>query len=342
MRRILVSRPGGYEALRLVEEPEPRPGPGRIKIDVKAIGVNYADVIVRLGHYAAAKGRYPITPGFEFAGTVGELGAGIEGFKVGEAVFGVTKFGAYASSLIVEPKQIWRCPAGWIFQDCAAFPGVFLTAYHALFRTAKVDPGETLLVHSAAGGVGTALLQLGKIAGCRSVAVVGAAHKVELCRDLGADATIDRSRQDLWKEADRAAPQGFDAIFDANGLTTLRPGFDRLAAGGRLVVYGFAELIPRGKAKPNLARLAWNYLRVPKFSPLSMTTTNRAVMGFNIAFLYEKFELATEGMTKMLQWIDEGKIRKVPVTAFPLEKTAHAHQAIESGSTVGKLVLTTD
>lgn len=341
MKRIVISKPGGYEALQLVEEAEPRPGPGQLKVAVRAIGINYADVIVRLGHYAAAKGQYPITPGFEFAGIVAETGPDVDGFKTGDRVFGVTRFGAYASSLIVEPKQIWPCPQGWSFEDCAGFPGVFLTAYHALFRTAKVESGETLLVHSAAGGVGTALLQLGKIAGCRSIGVVGSAHKVDVCKRLGADLVIDRSSQDIWKEGRKFAPNGFDAIFDANGVTTLKPGFENLAHGGRLVVYGFAEIMPRGKSKPNILQLAWNYLRVPKFSPLDMTTTNRAVMGFNVVFLYHKFELATEGMNRMLKWIEDGRIRKVPVTSFPLEKVADAHKAIESGTTVGKLVLTT-
>ena len=340
MRRIVVRRPGGHEALELVEEPEPRPGRGEVRVRVRAVGINYADVIVRLGHYEAAKGLYPLTPGFEFSGTVDALGAEAERFREGDRVFGFIRFGAYASSIALPERQLYPCPEGWDFPECAAFPAVFLTAYHALFKVAKVEAGETILVHSAAGGVGTALVQLGRIADCKVVGVVGGAHKGALCRELGAAHVIDRSSQDLWAEARRHSPAGYDAIFDANGIHTLRPGFEQLAHGGRLVVYGFADIIPRGKSKPGLGTLAWNYLKVPKFSPLEMTTTNRAVMGFNVVFLFHKLALAEEGMRRMLDWIRAGSIRRVPVTPFPFERVADAHRALESGSTQGKLVLT--
>lgn len=340
MRRIVVFQPGGHEALRLIEEPEPVPAPGQFRVKVAACGVNYADAIVRMGFYEAAKGRYPITPGFEYAGTVDAVGAGACAFQAGDRVLGITRFGGYTSSIVVSPAQLWHCPEQWTFEQAAAFPAVFLTAYYGLHRCAKVEPGETLLIHSAAGGVGTALLQLGKAAGCRAIGVVGAAHKVQVCKDLGADAVIDRSTQDLWVEADRLAPSGFDGVFDANGVTTLKKGFKRLAPGGRLVVYGFADILPRGKARPRLWDLAWNYLRVPKFSPLSMTTTNRAVMGFNVVYLFDRLDLAGRGMKMMLDLVAQGKIQAPAVTAFPLERAAAAHRAIESGTTTGKLALT--
>lgn len=279
-----------------------------------------------------------MTPGFEFAGTVDAVGAGVSSFAVGQRVVGISRFGGYASSLVVDPRQLWPCIEGWSFEESAAFPAVYLTAYYALFKTAKVEPGERALVHSAAGGVGTALLQLCKVAGCPVVAVVGSAKKTALCRELGASAVIDRSSMDLWAEADKAAPHGFDAIFDANGVSTLREGFKRLSPGGRLVVYGFADILPRGKARPGLLDLAWNYLRVPRFSALEFH--NRAVMGFNVVYLFEKLDLANQSMTRMLEWARQGRIKKIPVTAFPVEKAASAHAALESGTTQGKLVLT--
>ena len=253
----MIRRPGGHEALELIEEPEPAITAGRVRVRVRAAGINYADVVVRMGYYEAAKGLYPITPGFEFSGEVDAVGAGVTAFAPGQKVLGISRFGAYAGSLVVDPRQLWPCPDGWDFNECAAFPAVYLTAYYGLFKTAKVEPGELLLVHSAAGGVGTALLQLAFVAGCRAVAVVGSAQKTALCKDLRACAVVDRSTQDLWREADRLAPQGFDAIFDANGVRTLREGFKRLAPGGRLVVYGFADMLPRGRGRPNLAKLAY-------------------------------------------------------------------------------------
>jgi NADPH:quinone reductase-like Zn-dependent oxidoreductase len=168
--------------------------------------------------------------------------------------------------------------------------------------------------------------------------VVGSPRKESAARDFGADAVVVRGPR-LWEDLDRAAPDGFDAIFDANGVTTPRPGFERLKLGGRLVVYGFAEIMPRG-GRPFLPRMAWNWLRVPRFSPLEMTAKNRAVMGFNVVFLTEKAELARDGFDAIARWAREGALKKPSITAFPVERAADAHRALESGETIGKLVLT--
>lgn len=338
MKRIVVRRPGGHAALELVEEPDPSPGPGQVRVRAAAAGVNYADAVVREGYYEAAKGLYPLTPGFEFAGVVDALGPGASGFREGDRVFGFTRFGGYSSVQLAEPARLRAMPAGWDFADCAALPAVHFTAHHALVSVAHAAPGEVLLVHSAAGGVGTALLQQARILGCRTVGVVGSEAKTAVAREFGADAVVVRGPR-LWEEIDRAAPDGLDAIFDANGVTTLRPGFERLRLGGRLVVYGFAEIMPRGR-RPFLPELAWNWLRVPRFSPLELTAANRAVMGFNVVFLTEKAELAKAGFDAIAAWAGEGRLKKVPVTAFPVERAADAHRALESGRTVGKLVLT--
>jgi synaptic vesicle membrane protein VAT-1 len=338
MKRVLVRRPGGLSVLELTEEADPAPGAGQVRVRVRAAGVNYADTVVREGHYEAAKGHYPITPGFEFAGEVDALGAGVSGFKTGDKVFGFTRFGGYSSVQIAEPGRLRLMPDGWDFNECAALPAVNFTAYHGLFKVAKAVAGETVLIHSAAGGAGTAFLQQAKIAGLRAIAVVGSARKESVAREYGADAVVVRG-PNLWADLDRAAPGGFDAIFDANGVTTLKPGFARLKLGGRLVVYGFAEIMARGR-RATWPELAWNWLRVPRFSPLDLTATNRAIMGFNVVFLTDKAELAKDGFDTIARWAASGKLKKPPVTSFPVERVADAHRALESGETVGKLVLT--
>jgi NADPH:quinone reductase-like Zn-dependent oxidoreductase len=338
MKRILVSTPGGHEALRLVEEADPRPGPGQVLVAVAACGVNYADVVVRLGHYTAAKGLYPLTPGFEFAGRVEAVGEGVAGVRAGDRVLGLTRFGGYASKIAVTASQVFPIPEGWSDEQAAGFAAVHMTAYYALHKVAAPEPGQTHLVHSAAGGMGLALTQLCRLAGARVIGVVGSPGKRAAAEALGAE-VIDRSSEDLWARVDALAPDGLDAVFDANGVTTLKPAFERLARGGRLIVYGFAEIMPRGVANPGLLRLAWNWLRVPRFSPLDMTHTNRAVMGFNVVFMFDKTELMTSAMGKMLAWAAEGRLKPPPVTAFALERAAEAHAALESGATVGKLVL---
>lgn len=340
MRRLLVRRPGGHASLELVEEPDPRPGPGQVLVRAEAAGVNYADCLVRMGWYSAARGLYPLAPGFEFAGRVEALGEGVSSFEPGERVMGLTRFGGYASHHCVGADALWPCPAGWTPEECAAFPAVHLTAWYALRRAARVEPGERLLVHSAAGGVGAALLQLARILGCPAVAVVGSGEKTELCRTLGAASVIDRSSTDLWGEAARLAPEGYDAVFDSGGPDTLREGYRRLAKGGRLVVFGFAEMFRRGAERADPLRLAWQWLRLPRFSPLDLTSSNRAVVGFNVVHLFDRMDLAGGAMRELLGWAREGRLSKVPVRAFPAGKAGEAHAALESGTTQGKLVLT--
>jgi synaptic vesicle membrane protein VAT-1 len=336
----VVTSPGGHDKLRLVEETDPEPSVGEVRVQVRAAGVNFADTIVREGYYTAAKGQYPITPGFEFAGSVDAVGPNVNEFRIGDNVFGFTKFGGYASVQVARPGSLRAMPPDWAFHDCAALPAVQLTAYHALFNVAKITSGEVLLVHSAAGGVGLALLQQARIAGCRTVAVVGSGHKKAVAERYGAGAVLVRGPS-LWSEVDALEPEGLDVVLDANGITTLRPAFSRLKPGGRLLVYGFAEILPRGR-RPWLPQLALNWLRVPRFSPLEMTHTNRAVMGLNLAFLFANTQLAVAAFDAVLKWISQGLVMKPPVTTYPIERAADAHKAIESGETSGKIVLTFD
>ncbi|MHC4817194.1 MAG: alcohol dehydrogenase catalytic domain-containing protein, partial [Planctomycetota bacterium] len=181
MRKVIIPRPGGHERLQIEEGPDPTPRPGEVVVAVEAAGVNYADCVIRMGWYESAEEYvgWPITPGFEVAGTVCALGEGVDGPAVGTDVLAVTRFGGYASRVVVPRHQVFPLPAELDKAAGAGFPTVFLTAYYALFELVHPRPGSRLLVHSAAGGVGGALVQLGRIAEAEVVGVVGAAHKVE-------------------------------------------------------------------------------------------------------------------------------------------------------------------
>ena len=342
MKKIVIHAAGNYDKLKVETAPDLVPGPGEVVVEVSAAGVNYADVIVRWGLYESAKKMvgWPITPGFEFAGRVSRLGAGVEGLEIGQKVLGVSLFNAYASQVKVVPEQLFPLPGEWSFEQGAAFPAVYLTAYHGLFQNIVLRKGARVLVHSAAGGVGGALLQLCRIAGLETIGVVGAAHKVESARSLGATHVVDKSSQDLWREVERLWPKGCDAVFDANGPSTLRDSYAHLAPVGKLVCYGFHSMMPKQGGRVQWVKLARDYLRTPRFNPLDMTNTNRSVVAFNLSFLFEFKYLLTEGMQTMLPWVTDGTLVCPPVQAFPMERVADAHAAIESGRTVGKLVLT--
>ncbi len=340
-RKVVIPRPGGYERLSLEPIGIPMPKAGEVVVATEAIGVNYADCVIRMGLYASAKEfvGWPITPGFEFAGTVIAVGEGVSGFAAGAKVFGVTLFGGYSTHVVVPQHQLFPLPSKLEPAQAAGFPAVFLTAYYALFELAHPRPGANILVHSAAGGVGSALVQLGRVSGCRVVGVVGSSHKVETARAMGADVVIDKSREDLWRAAEKAAPKGYDVVLDANGVATLGQSYAHLASPGKLVIYGFHSMLPRQGGRPNWLKLAWDWLRTPRYNPLTLTNDNTSVLAFNLSYLFEQRHILDEAMTRMVTWVEEGKLVAPPVTRFALDKVADAHRAIESGTTVGKLVL---
>jgi len=343
MRKVVIHRAGGYERLQIEEAATPEPGPGELRVDVAAIGVNYADCVIRMGLYASAKEYvgWPITPGFEVAGVVAALGPGVEGFVIGQEVIAVTRFGGYAAQICVPASQVFVPPAGLSPSQAAGLPTIFLTADHALHTLARASRGEWVLVHAAAGGVGSALVQLAARAGCRVVGVVGGAHKVAAARELGAEVVIDRTRPGLWAQAKRAAPGGFAAIFDANGVSTLRESYKHLAPAGRLVVYGFHSMLPRQGGRPNYLKLALDYVRTPWFSAMDLVNHNKSVLGFNLSYMFHREDLLREAMARILGGFADGGLKMPAVTTYRLDEVARAHAELESGKTIGKLVLLT-
>lgn len=343
MKKIVIERPGGYRRLQIKRLPTPTPQAHEVLVEVGAAGVNFADIFIRLGLYKSAREfvGWPITPGFEFAGRVAACGRDVTDLKPGNLIFGVTRFGAYTTHICVSSDQVFLISEDSRFtsDQWAAFPAVFLTAYHGLFQNFVVRPGMKILVHSAAGGVGGALLQLGKIAGCRMTGVVGASHKVSTAFDYGADHVIDKSREDLWSGAREIAPDGYDVVFDANGPATLKQSYRHLAPAGKLVCYGFHSMLSTHGGVANYLKLLWQYFRVPRWSPLDMTQKNQSLIAFNLSFLFHRQDLLREAMQDLIEWVERGKIIAPLVTPYPFENVSKAHRDLESGATVGKLIL---
>ena len=339
--KVVIDKAGSYDRLKIHREKTTAPGPHEVLIDVKASGVNYADVIVRMGLYASAKELvgWPITPGFEVAGVVEAVGSKVTDLEVGTRVIAVTLFNGYASKLTAPRHQVFELPESLTFVEGASIPAVFLTAHFALHNLAHPRKTDHVLVHSAAGGVGGSLVQLAKLAGCAVTGVVGRTQKIETAREHGCDHVIDKSKQDLWREAEKIAPDGFDVILDANGVATLKGSYEHLARPGKLVVYGFSTMMPKTGGRPNYLKLAADYLRTPRFNPLDMTNESRSVMAFNLSYLFDRKDILAEAMDDIMGWLAEGKITPPPSTTYELSKVADAHRDIESGKTVGKLVL---
>lgn len=340
-RTIVIPSAGGHDRLVLETSPIPTPGPGEVRIDVRAIGVNFADTIVRMGLYASAKEYvgWPITPGFEVAGVVGAVGPGVDGLALGAEVFAITRFGGYSSHVVVPRHQVFARPERTTLAQAAAVPAVYMTAWYALYELAHPRRGHKVLVHSAAGGVGGALVQMARLLGCEVTGVVGSSGKVATVKAAGADHVIDKSTTALWPAAEQVAPDGFDVVLDANGVSTLGASYAHLRRGGKLVVYGFHSMMPRKGGKPSWPKLALDYVRTPRFSPLEMTNQGKSVLAFNLSYLFDRHELIAEGLTQISDWLSAGVLVAPPVVTYPLAEVARAHADLESGKTVGKLVL---
>ncbi|MCB9612812.1 MAG: zinc-binding dehydrogenase [Sandaracinus sp.] len=339
--KIVIHRAGSYDQLRVESHPAPKPKAGEVAIDVKATGVNYADVIVRMGLYASAKELvgWPITPGFEVAGVVRELGEGVTDLKVGDRVIAGLLFGGYASSVVAPSTQVWKLPEALSFEQGAGIPAVYLTGWFALHFLAHPRKGDRVLVHSAAGGVGSVLVQMAKRVGCEVTGVVGRTEKVAVARALGCDHVLDKSKEDLWARAKTIAPKGFDLVLDANGVETLKHSYDHLRPAGKLVVYGFATMMPKTGGKPNYLKLAADWIRTPRFNPLDLTNQSKSVLAFNLSYLFDRMDLLGAAMDDVLAWIESGELKPPATTTFPLTQVADAHKHIESGKSTGKLIL---
>ena len=241
--------------------------------------------------------------------------------------------------MVVDRRQVFRRPASITLAQAAALPAVYMTAWYALFELAHPRPGAKVLVHSAAGGVGGALVQMAKRAGCEVTGVVGKTAKIATTKAAGSDHVIDKSTQSLWREAEAIAPEGFDLILDANGVATLGDSYQHLRRAGKLVVYGFHSMMPKTGGRPNWPKLALDYLRTPRFNPLDLTNGSHSVLAFNLSYLFDRADLLEEGIGQVVRWIGEGTLAPPPVTTYSFSDVARAHADIESGRTVGKLVL---
>jgi NADPH:quinone reductase-like Zn-dependent oxidoreductase len=343
LHKVVVHKPGGYGRLQLEAHPVPRPGDRQVLVRTQAVGVNYADICVRWGVYESARQYvgWPITPGFEYAGRVQSVGGAVTHLKVGDPVFGITLFGGYSTHVCVDADRVWKKPEGLSFEAAAGFLAVYLTAYHGLLQNVVIRPGMRVLVHSAAGGVGSALLRLCRLHDLHVTGVVGASHKVEYVRGVGADAVIDKSVQPLWAEARRLCPDGFDLVFDANGPETLTQSYAHLKPTGKLMVYGFHTLLPKQGGRIRYLKAALGLFRIPQFNPLRMTRENKSVIAFNLSFLFSRSDLLQEAVRDLTCWLEAGKIQAPPVRSFPLAEVAESHRVLQSGQTTGKLVLQT-
>jgi NADPH:quinone reductase-like Zn-dependent oxidoreductase len=338
MRSVWIPRIGPPDVLEVRDVPDPHAGPGEVRVRVRASGVNFADCMARMGLYPDAP-KLPCVVGYEVAGTIDEVGAGVEGIAPGAAVLTPTRFNGYAEMVVVPATQVVPLPEGMSFEEGAALPVNYLTAILMLEILAHVRAGERVLVHGAAGGVGLAAVQLSLLHGAEVIGTASASKHAAL-RAAGVTHVIDYRTGDFEAEVRRVTGgRGVDVVLDPIGGAHLRRSYRVLAPLGRLVAFGFSAAAP-GTSRRVLTAL-WQVLRMPRFSPVTLMNDNRAVMGVNLGHLWDDTALLRAQLTTLIEYYRAGKIRPTVGRTFPLVEAAAAHAYIQGRQNVGKVVLTT-
>lgn len=338
MKAAVIVRFGPPNVLRIEEVPDPILNDGMVRVRVRAIGLNFADIMARLGVYPGIPDP-PFVPGIEFAGEVIESADGVRGMKIGTRVMGFSRQGAYAEQVCVPASWVRKVPPRMSWADAAAFTVTSLTAYHGMKTLGQIRKGETMLLHAAAGGVGTAALQLAKNWGVITIATASTPEKLEVAKNLGAAHLINYQRENLRQRVREITKgRGVDVVMDSVGGRVLRASWKLLAPMGRYVLYGFASVT----AKRRLGR--WRLIRevisTPLLVPTLMTTRNVSFAGFNLYFLADKSEYLHGAVKELLGLFKERKLIPIIGRVFSFEKVVEAHSWLQSRQSVGKIVLT--
>jgi NADPH:quinone reductase-like Zn-dependent oxidoreductase len=337
VHQVVFDRYGGPEVLSIREATRPALAPGDVGIAVSAAGVNFADVMARMGLYPDAP-KPPLVLGYEVAGVVDAVGPGIRHLHGGDRVVALTRFGGYATHVVVPADYVFPIPPSVSLADAAALPVNYLTASLALYRLANLAAGETVLIYGAGGGVGIAATQLARRRRARIIGTASTA-KHDALRAVGVDHPLDPAVDDLVREVRRLTKdRGADVVLDPIGGKSFGISYRLLAPLGRLVVYGVSAIAP-GRRR-NWWHAGRAVMQMPSFKPLSLMNRNRGVLGLNLAHLWEERDQLAATMLPLLGDLHEGRLQPVIGRTFPLARAAEAHHYIQSRANVGKILLT--
>ena len=337
-RRIVLPRYGGPYVMTLIEEPLPEPASGEVRVRILVAGVGYPDVLIREGTYPGGP-KPPFTPGYEFIGTVDKLGAGVEGFELGQRVGAISVYGSHADYLCVPAWWLVPVPNGLDPAEATIVVFNYVTAYQMLHRTARVRQGERLLVHGAAGGVGTAVLQLGRLAGLELYGT-GSQTQTGVISDLGAT-PIDYTKGSFVARIRELTGDGVDVVLDGIGGSVALGSYRALRRGGRLVMYGHYGTTIGGRKSAR--RTALFYVSGALVFAGNLLPNGRRVLTFQVAKLRDRHPAwFQEDAAALFKLLAERKIEPLVAERIPLVDAQRAHENLGRGDITGKQVLICD
>ena len=335
---IFVTKHGVPDVLKLKPDSLKEPINGQVCVKIKYSGINFADIMGRMGLYPTAPNP-PYVPGFEIAGIIEKTGDDSTNSLVGRAVVGLSRFHGYSTHTNVPLNQLFFINEKWL-DVAAAIPVNYLTAYFMMVHQAAIRKNEWFLIHGIGGGVGIAALQ---IAQHLDVKIIGTSSgwKHDQIREMGVEHLIDY-RSENFKECvlEITDGNGADVIIDSLGGKALKDSFGCLAEFGRLISYGFSKAAPG--TKKNILKILPEYIGMPKFNPMHLMSKNKGVFGFHLGLIQKRQDLVKEYGSLLLKWLDDGIISPEVDAVFPLEKAAEAHQYISDRKNFGKVLLMAD
>jgi NADPH:quinone reductase-like Zn-dependent oxidoreductase len=337
VRALVITEHGPPEVMRVQERPDPEPGPGEARVRVRAAGVNFADLLARVGLYPDAP-KPPCVVGYDIAGDVDAVGESVEDLEMGQRVMGGSRFGGYAQLAVTSADALIPIPDGWSYSEAAALPVAYVTAYAGLIGHGGLRAGERVLIQAAAGGVGTAATQIAKLTDAE-VWGTASPSKHEAIRGFGVDQPVDYRTHDLVDEVRRIAgeEQPIDLALDGIGGRSLRQSFALLRPGGRLVCIGASEMQAGERRSP--VRAMRVLAQMPRFNPIKLMRESKSVIGLNMLALWDSRGL--QGYIEPLRaLLDEGRIRPVVAKEFRLDDGPEAHRYVHERKNIGKVVLT--
>jgi NADPH:quinone reductase-like Zn-dependent oxidoreductase len=335
MRQIWITKAGPPDVLKVREAPDPEAGPGQVRVRVRAAGINFADLMARVGLYPDAP-KIPCVVGYEVSGTIDQLGEGAEGLAIGDRVFAMPRFGGYSDTIVVPAGQAIPIPAAMTFEEAAALPVVYLTAHHSLLYAGTLHEGSRVLIHSAAGGVGLAAVQIAKTRNCVLFGTASAS-KLDFLRAQGVQHPIDTTTD--YAAAVRAVvgDRGLDVVMDPVGGGSWRTGYDLLAPTGRLVAFGFSAAAV-GNTR-SLFRAVTQFMKISKYSPMDLMDKNRTVTGVNMGHLFDRLDILRPQFDALVKMYEAGQIKPYVDRTFRFDEAPAAHQYLHDRKAKGKVLL---
>jgi len=338
MRQIWITKAGPPEVLQVREAPDPTPGPGEVRIRVRAAGINFADLMARVGLYPDAP-KIPCVVGYEVSGVIDAIGAGVTRLAVGDRVFGMPRFGGYTDTLVVSGAQAFKMPEKMTFEEAAALPVVYLTAHHMMLFTGNLRRRSRVLIHSAAGGVGLAAIELARTRDCE-IFGIASAGKHDFLRERGCQHPID-SAADYVAEVTRATGgKGIDLVLDPVGGKSWSQGYGLLAPAGRMVVFGLSAAAA-GKTR-NVLHALLQLTKIKSYSPRTLMDDNKTISGCNMGHMFGEIAMFTEQFEALIAMYEAGQIHPHFDRSFAFSEAAVAHHYLHDRKAKGKVLLVPD